>query len=523
MKKTLFFVLALVLAFAPASLDARKVKFKNGDVYDGEWKNKAPNGIGLMMYANGEIYSGAWENGIRTGLGAMSFANGDEYSGEWKDDLFNGEGKMTYANKNVYEGNWEAGKQSGKGVMSYADGSVYEGEWNGGLFSGLGKMTYANKDVYDGSWESGRQSGQGTMIYASGSSYEGNWEAGLPSGQGKMFYVSGDVYSGLWQKGVRTGAGEFYDKVLDRYFQGIWDNTALSGAGSVRFGAASDALALQGEWVDNNVFRTSFSLAGKTFAGTVLALTGDGQNGPFLSSGKVVWTEDVTADGDWKPEVTLAGCKYTDLVAGKVHYNVEGRVFDGDVKDGKENNGNLTVSIPGLFSFSGEMKDGEPFGIYVGDIKAGPFQNFDLSAWDEVQGADIGRIEGAGALCGVFRKRLNPEDETAEPRFFTLRGLLKEGVPDGEVYMECASADSLAMTSSWKEGKLIEGKGMLDTVPFSVTGSVESNSILVELENGERCNFIWTEAFGILEEIRNKVNEQRALREKLAADMLGNA
>ena len=523
MKNILFCAMALLLVFAPARLDARKVKFKNGDVYDGEWKNKAPNGIGLMIYANGEIYSGAWENGIRTGQGAMSFANGDEYSGEWKDDLFHGDGKMTYANNDIYEGGWEAGMQSGQGVMNYADGSVYEGEWNAGLYSGQGKKTYANKDVYDGSWKSGRQSGPGIMIYASGSSYEGNWESGQPSGEGKMFYVSGDVYSGLWQNGVRAGAGEFYDKVLDRYFQGIWDNTALSGAGCVRFGGAPDAFTLQGEWVDNNVFQTSYALAGKSFTGTVLAHTGDGQNGPYLNTGKVVWTEDITAEGTWKPEVTLVSCKHTDLVAGKVHYSIEGRVFDGDVKDGKEANGNLTVSIPGQFSFSGEMKDGEPFGIYVGDIKASSFQGFDFGAWDEVQGADIGRIEGAGALCGVFRKRLNPEDDDAAPRYFTVRGLLKEGIPDGDVYMEYASADSLAMTSTWKDGKLVEGKGMLDTVPFSVTGSEGSNSILVELENGERCNFIWTEVFGILQEIRNKVQEQRTLREKLAADMLGNA
>ena len=521
MKKFLFFALALLLSFTPSQLDAKKVKFKNGDVYDGEWKNKAPNGIGLMMYANGEIYSGAWENGIRSGLGAMSFSNGNEYSGEWKDDLFHGEGKMTYANKNVYEGGWEAGKQSGKGIMTYADGTVYDGEWSEGAYNGLGKLTYKNGDVYDGAWETGKQSGQGVMIYASGSSYEGAWEAGMPSGQGKMFYVSGDIYSGLWKKGGRSGAGEFYDKVLDRYFQGIWDASALSGDGYVRFGSTPEALTLQGEWIDNSEFRTSFSIAGKSFTGSVLALTGDSLAGPFLKEGKVVWTEDITAEGRWMPEVTLQNCSYTSLAAGKVHYNVEGRVFDGDVKDGKENNGNLTVSIPGQFSFSGEIKDGEPYGIYVGDIKASPFQMSDLSIWDEIQGADIGRIEGAGSICGVFKKRLNPEDEAAEPCFLTVRGLLKDGVPDGEVYMEFASADSLAMTSTWKEGAIVEGKGMLDTVPFTLRTSGEGNNVLVELENGERCNFIWTETFGILQEIRNKINGQRALREKLAADMNG--
>ena len=55
MKKILFLTLAAVLAFMPAQLDARKHKYPNGDQYDGEWKNKAPNGMGVMVYANGEI------------------------------------------------------------------------------------------------------------------------------------------------------------------------------------------------------------------------------------------------------------------------------------------------------------------------------------------------------------------------------------------------------------------------------------------------------------------------------------
>ena len=78
MKKVIFISLALILAFAPMNLDARKVKFKNGDVYDGEWKSKAPNGMGVMIYANGEIYSGYWVNGIKEGLGTMTFLNGED-------------------------------------------------------------------------------------------------------------------------------------------------------------------------------------------------------------------------------------------------------------------------------------------------------------------------------------------------------------------------------------------------------------------------------------------------------------
>lgn len=508
MKKILFLTLAAVLAFMPAQLDARKHKYPNGDQYDGEWKNKAPNGMGVMIYANGEIYSGYWTNGIKNGLGTMRFLSGDEYLGNWVDDKISGEGKMTYANKDFYEGNWEDNKQHGEGSMTYADGSTYVGGWAAGLYDGKGVREYPNKDRYEGGWAAGKQHGEGVMTYATGASYDGGWAAGLPSGTGTMIYIDGNIYSGGWQNGVRAGEGEFLDKANNRILTGVWDDTTLSGTGSVCFGSnpGSD-LTLRGEWMDNGMLMTAYAIGDRSFAGTVFPMTGDGVNGPMLNAGKVVWQDGTVADGSWRSEITLANCVYTDMVSGRVRYSIEGRTFDGDVKDGQENNGTLTISIPGKFSFSGELKAGEPYGIYVGDFKASPFQLFDISEWDEIQGADIGRIDGKSAVSGVFRDSL-----------FTVRGMLRDGVPDGEVYMEYSSADSLSMNSSWKDGMITEGKGMLDTVPFNL-GATEDGKVQVELENGERCTFIYSKPFAILPEIREKVAEQRALREKLAAEM----
>lgn len=508
MKKLLFISLALVLAFVPANLDARKVKFKNGDAYDGEWKNKAPNGMGVMIYANGEIYSGYWVNGIREGIGTMIFQNGDEYLGNWKEDKFSGDGKMTYANKDFYEGGWEEGKQHGEGTMTYTAGGSYKGGWASGLYEGKGVRVFPNEDIYDGEWAAGQQQGTGTMTYAAGGSYEGSWSAGKPDGEGTMNYAGGDVFSGRWAAGKRAGAGELYDKQHDRYLQGTWNDTELSGTGYVRFAKDQiETLAIQGEW-QGEVFSTSYTMGGKTFTGIVLPMTGDGQTGPCLQSGKVEWENGTVADGKWKDNITLADCAYTDMVNGKVRYSVGGRSFDGDIKDGKENNGTLTVAIPGQFSFSGELKAGEPYGIYVGNLMACPFGAFDLSAWDEVQGADIGRIEG-NAIGGVFKKD-----------GFTFRGLLKNGLPDGETVMEYSPADSLSLSSSWKDGKLITGRGLIDSVPFTLTVSEDSNAAQVDLENGERCNFIMGNPLTVLSDIKAKIAEQRAIREKLAAQMM---
>jgi hypothetical protein len=323
-----------------------------------------------------------------------------------------------------------------------------------------------------------------------------------------MIYVDGNIYTGKWQNGRHFGVGEFYNKELNRYLEGTWNDTDVSGKGFVRFGNDPvGALTLMGEWLEDGLFMSSFGMGGKTYLGTVLPLTGDGITGPCLATGKVVWEDGTVADGKWGQDITLANCLYTDMVTGRVHYSMGGRTFDGDVKDGKENNGTLTISIPGKFSFSGELKAGEPHGIYVGDVKASPFTDFDLSQWDEVQGADIGRIEGKDGLSGVYRDSL-----------FTVRGMLKAGVPDGEVYMEYSAADSLSMNSSWRDGKITEGKGFLDTVPFSLTAT-EDGRVQVDLENGERCSFLFSTPFALLTDIRVKVAEQRALREKLAAEM----
>lgn len=508
MKKILFLALAAFLAFVPSQLDAKKVKFKNGDIYDGEWKNKAPNGMGVMIYVNGEIYSGNWVNGIKNGLGTMRFLSGDEYLGNWVDDKISGEGKMTFANKDYYEGNWEDNKQHGEGSMTYADGSTYVGGWAAGLYDGKGVREYPNKDRYEGGWAAGKQQGEGVMTYATGASYEGGWEAGEPSGEGKMNYAEGDIYTGKWQNGRHFGAGEFYNKTLDRYLEGTWNDTAVSGKGSVRFGNDPvGGLTLQGEWLEDGLFMSSFGMGGRTYVGTVLPLTGNGITGPCLATGKVIWENGTVADGKWKPEITLANSVYTDMVNGRVRYSIDGRTYDGDVKDGKECNGSLTISIPGKFSFSGELKAGEPFGIYVGDFKSSPFQSFDLSQWKEVQGADIGRIEGSSAISGVFKDSL-----------FTVRGLLKDGIPDGEVYMEFAAADSLSMNSFWRDGKIVDGKGVVDTVPFTLSAT-EDGRVQVDLENGERCTLLYSQPFALLPDIRVKVAEQRALREKLAAEM----
>ena len=48
--------------------------YSNGDVYDGEWKEDARNGYGIMS--------------VKV-IGAQDYANEDKYNGQWRDDQKN--------------------------------------------------------------------------------------------------------------------------------------------------------------------------------------------------------------------------------------------------------------------------------------------------------------------------------------------------------------------------------------------------------------------------------------------------
>lgn len=56
----------------------------NGDLYDGEWRDGKPNGLGLQTFASGEKYAGSWKDGKYEGQGTISAANGTVISqGIW--------------------------------------------------------------------------------------------------------------------------------------------------------------------------------------------------------------------------------------------------------------------------------------------------------------------------------------------------------------------------------------------------------------------------------------------------------
>eukprot|EP00579_Thalassiosira_antarctica_P030768 CAMPEP_0202034056 /NCGR_PEP_ID=MMETSP0905-20130828/66359_1 /ASSEMBLY_ACC=CAM_ASM_000554 /TAXON_ID=420261 /ORGANISM="Thalassiosira antarctica, Strain CCMP982" /LENGTH=201 /DNA_ID=CAMNT_0048597973 /DNA_START=718 /DNA_END=1321 /DNA_ORIENTATION=+ len=65
-------------------------------------------------------------NGLRCGRGKMTWKNGDVYEGEWKADKIDGQGTHWDVNGDRYTGEWKADAIDGQGTYWYANGNRYE-------------------------------------------------------------------------------------------------------------------------------------------------------------------------------------------------------------------------------------------------------------------------------------------------------------------------------------------------------------------------------------------------------------
>jgi hypothetical protein len=79
------------------------------------------------------------ENGQRHGFGVYKYKNGDIYTGQWVEDKREGEGKYKFQNGDLYEGVWKNDSLP-SGTVSYVDGSSYRGELN--MFWRAGEGVY---------------------------------------------------------------------------------------------------------------------------------------------------------------------------------------------------------------------------------------------------------------------------------------------------------------------------------------------------------------------------------------------
>lgn len=198
---------------------------KNGDRYEGRWKNGTMNGDGVMTAKNGTVSSGKWKEGKLAGKGVITWPQGDRYEGEFLDGKRDGKGTMSWKKGNRYEGQWKNDAMDGRGAMHYADGRSEKGTWKEGVqvedASGAPNLTgpwglYCKKaPVDDGRFDNNTQllqfyaAGRGTFQSLQGDRAGGNFAWKLTSTQLVLTFFQGNNKY-LYEQQYSYDAGKKY-------------------------------------------------------------------------------------------------------------------------------------------------------------------------------------------------------------------------------------------------------------------------------------------------------------------------
>ena len=108
--------------------------YKNGNKYDGNWKDNKKEGKGSFFYSDkGEVYKGDFVNDLPNGKGIYYFKNGDRYEGMFKDGKKHGEGIIFYRNGDKYKGEFKNDLKHGKGEYKNKFGQIKYEYWENGV------------------------------------------------------------------------------------------------------------------------------------------------------------------------------------------------------------------------------------------------------------------------------------------------------------------------------------------------------------------------------------------------------
>jgi hypothetical protein len=163
------------------------------------------HGTGLMRYYNGDVYEGEWRDNCRHGKGKLRKLDGEVYDGDWVNDVRQGFGKVVYANGSLFKGLMQSDQRNGEGVMRFANGDEYFGNFVADRIEGHGTMKYRNGDVYDGAWHDQLRHGNGRFtLKRTGTTMTGVFQNGLIHGEGTVVVPGVSTFVGVFVRGERT-------------------------------------------------------------------------------------------------------------------------------------------------------------------------------------------------------------------------------------------------------------------------------------------------------------------------------
>ena len=482
-----------------------EVKYSNGDIYVGGWKNNKKNGYGFVTskeqrsesffvddlengyakvhyYADSCRYEGECKGGYHDGKGKLIFKNGEYYDGYWKKGKKHGKGKL-YTRIFEYEGEFYEDVMEGYGkVINYDVHCVYEGYFKRGKFEGHGKLTLSDSTVYEGEWKKGDMVGVGTYFAADGNKYKGtleglNWTGetylkngmgtyqgylvnGLFDGYGILTTIDGSVYKGNFKEGKYHGVGiwETYDGLITEgdFVKGEpcgmvsiqWPNGNMY-RGEYRFWKCNGKGVMN--YADGSVYDGGWKDDHYDGFGTFSDKNGTFVEGTFengnLKCGKGIWIygKGVKFEGDFKNNV-LNGF-------GSASFS-DGSVCSGEFKDGILINGKQKVCYSDDYSFEYDIVNGKKNGkgrikclafLYEGDFSDGVANGV---------GVLINHIDGT-KYEGEFKNgKRHGKGRCVYPNGDIWVGQYEEDTINGQVTIYCANGD--VVTTNATRGLTLE-------------------------------------------------------------------
>ena len=69
-----------------------KETWKDGSIYEGQYRQGHKHGQGVYVWSDGSTYEGEWFNNKIHGQGAYTWADGRRYTGQWEENKMHGYG-----------------------------------------------------------------------------------------------------------------------------------------------------------------------------------------------------------------------------------------------------------------------------------------------------------------------------------------------------------------------------------------------------------------------------------------------
>nr|XP_037866668.1 radial spoke head 10 homolog B-like isoform X2 [Bombyx mori] len=182
------------------------IKFKNGNVYEGNISMKCMHGEGRFQWADGTIYLGHFKDNEINGKGLIKWKDDTWYEGDFSDNLRHGKGLYVDSRRQrCFLGDWHCGTKHGRGVMNYSETfkNSYDGQWNHNVRHGFGSREYSTTSGYKGEWDRYLREGKGLMIWPN--------HDGQRNGYGILNLGLGasSHYRGEFQNNKKNGTGKF--------------------------------------------------------------------------------------------------------------------------------------------------------------------------------------------------------------------------------------------------------------------------------------------------------------------------